>query len=186
MPRYVVFDTETGGLESSTTSLLTAYFGILDENLNLIAELDLALKPESGVYSVTAGALKVNKIDLASHDKDAVPYPQAAVMLANFLRQHCPGPKDKLVPIAHNIPFDYSFVFDKLLEKHLWEEYCSYHSMDTMVIAYYLRLKGAIKTYSLSLGSLTKYFNIEINGELHRAKTDALACVKVLKRMLTI
>jgi oligoribonuclease (3'-5' exoribonuclease) len=42
---YIWFDTETGGLNPKIHSLLTAYFAIVDKDLNLIAELSLQLKP---------------------------------------------------------------------------------------------------------------------------------------------
>jgi DNA polymerase III alpha subunit (gram-positive type) len=185
--KYVVFDTETGGIEASTTSLLTAYFGILNAALEPIAELDMVLKPDNGVYAVTAGALNVNKIDLIKHDKEAIPYSQATIQLFKFLSEYSTGDKyNKLIPIAHNIPFDYSFVFDKLLEKHLWEENVGYRAIDTMGIALFLQLQGKLPTYNLQLATVAKALNVQPIGDLHRAKTDALVCAEVLKKMLKL
>ena len=60
----LAFDCETGGLDPKQADILTLYMGILDEDFKVLEELDLKLKPNSGLPRADAGALKVNKIDL--------------------------------------------------------------------------------------------------------------------------
>lgn len=84
--KYLVTDVETGGFEG--TSLLSAYFGVLDENLNLLDELELFVRPDNRQYVVTAEALAINKINLIEHEKKAVTYKEAGTLLFNFLQKN--------------------------------------------------------------------------------------------------
>ena len=71
---YAFIDTETGGL-STACSLLEVAAVITDTDFNEVASFYVKTKPEDGdrsVYKVQVGALKVNQIDLVSHDKQAV------------------------------------------------------------------------------------------------------------------
>ena len=48
-PMYLFLDNEMGGLEKEQYSLLTSYLLATDDNFNVIAELDLRLKPNDGI-----------------------------------------------------------------------------------------------------------------------------------------
>lgn len=85
--KYLVLDTETGGI-GPEVSLLSAYFRVLDENLNLLDELELFLKPNDGLYKVTAEALGINKIDLVEHEKKAITYREGGTKLFDFLQRN--------------------------------------------------------------------------------------------------
>ena len=85
--KYLVLDTETGGI-GPDVSLLTVYLGVLDENLNLLDELELFLKPNDGIYKTTAEALGINKINLVEHEKKAVTYREGGTLLFQFLQKN--------------------------------------------------------------------------------------------------
>lgn len=85
--KYIVIDTETGGI-GRDVSLLSAYFGVLDENFNLLDELELFVRPDNHIYQVTAEALGINKINLVEHEKKAVTYKEAGTKLFNFIEKN--------------------------------------------------------------------------------------------------
>lgn len=184
MNKYIVIDTETGGI-TTDTSLLTAYFGIFDENFNFVKDLDLTLKPDDEIYHVTSDALKINKINLVEHSVCAVPYKKAKTYLYEFLQRSYQG--EKLIPVGHGLNFDLLRVWQNLISKETWEDFVSYRPLDTGNAAQFLRTVGLFPNdVSGSLGSLIKYFNIESIGELHTAKVDALQTMSVLKGLISI
>lgn len=183
--RYIAIDTETGGL-SPDTSLLTAYFTILDENLDSKASLSLFVKPNNGVYSVTAQALSVNKINLIEHDKIAITYSKAGQDFRDFIIKHSDGGKLKLIPIGQNVYFDLERIYGLLLNKNEAQKYMSYRLLDTGVITQFYKLKGVIPdSISGGLGSLATYFNID-HGKAHTAEGDVNTTIEVLKKLKDI
>ena|SRR5271166_4806596 len=184
--KHIAFDCETGGLLAKDCSLLTVYFTVLDQNLNFLSELPLAIKPDNNApYQVTAGAMAVNKIDLIKHDQIAISESEARQRLYNYLKMESESGKIKLVPVGQNIKFDIDFVNAHLLNKSGWDYFCSYRVMDTGIIGQFLRNVGLIP-YSVtgSLSSYAKFYGINPPGPLHDAKTDTLLTVLVLKAML--
>ena len=60
---FLAFDTETGSLNPDTADLLTAYFAILNEDLEVVEDLYLKLKPiEDRLIKAEDHALNVNKL----------------------------------------------------------------------------------------------------------------------------
>jgi DNA polymerase III epsilon subunit-like protein len=190
-PTYLAFDTETGGLDPKKTSLLTAYFAVLDENFNAIAELDLKIKGDKNeIYHVTGEALKINGINLVElHDENRnVTKGLAALQLKDLLHKHTVGMNgiSPLIPVGHNVDFDIGFVQEHLIPKDLWETYVSYRKLDTSSTANFLKAKKVIPdNISGKLESLAKYFKIDIGkGSYHNAKIDTVVCVALLQKML--
>ena len=183
--KYIAMDVETGGL-TPETSILTAFFAVLDQDFNVTDEIDFNLKPEDGIYRVTAGGLMVNKINLVEHDKTAILVKDAKTPLYEFLKKNNHG--EKLIPIGHNVAFDISRIKrDGLISEGSWETFVSYRCVDTGVVCQFLRAAGLFpEDVSGSLGSLVGYFRIPSIGELHNAKTDTLQTVAVLKELLKI
>lgn len=188
MNKYIAFDCETGGI-GTNHSLLTVWFAVLDEKLNVIDTLDLKLKPNGGEpYRVNAEALNVNKIDLVAHDRVATTVSEGGQQLRSLLWQHSNNGKIKLIPIGHNVVFDEIFIHEHLLGKREWQKYVSYRHLDTGVIARYEIIKGNIPdTVSGSLSSLMEHFDIQFTGNgAHDAQSDTLATVDVLKALLKL
>jgi DNA polymerase III alpha subunit (gram-positive type) len=184
--RYICFDTETGGT-TLDTSLFTACFVALDENLNVVDELDLLVKPDNDQYVVTAQALTVNHINIIAHDGVAIQYKTEKPKLYQFLQKNSNGGAEKLTPIGHGIYFDILRIKQDLIGAGTWDTFVSYRTIDTSIICQFLR---AAKLFpddvSGSLGSLVSYFNLSPQGELHTARTDTLQTVAVLKELLKI
>jgi DNA polymerase III alpha subunit (gram-positive type) len=187
MNKFIAFDNETGGI-APETSLLTVYFAILDDKLNLVDELDLKLKPNDGKpYLVEAGGLAVNKINLIEHDKTAITYSEGGQLLVKLLKKHAVG-KDRLTPLGHNVTFDIRGVTNNLLGDKTWNQFVSYKIQDTQVCARFLQLKGYFPAdMSMSLGSLANHFNIKLtDGTEHESKYDTQLTIEVYKRLLSI
>lgn len=189
MNKYIAMDCESGGI-GPEADLLTAYFGVLDEDFNITAELTIKLRPDSenDFYSVSAKALEINKIDLVKHFKEGEPKSKAGVNLFRFLEKHTPivdGHVQRLVPIGHNVAFDIKKISEKLLGKKTLDMFIGYRVLDTGTIGQFFQTAGLIPpTMSAALGSLMKHYGLEFQGEAHNERADALACVEILKAML--
>ena len=180
-PTYIALDVESGGIDPSF-SLLTFYLAILDEHLDVMHELDLKVKPDDGVYIIAGEALRVNGINLAVHDLEAITYKEAGTQIYDFLHRVNPGGKFKLIPVGHNVAFDIKFLCTHTLSKKSWDKFVGYRTLDTGTISMFLMKTGKIPEMNASLGSLAKYCGIEF--EAHTARGDTLATVGVMKEFL--
>lgn len=181
---YIVCDSETGGFEG--TSLLTVYFGILDNKLNLIDELYLYVKPDDGIYNVTAEALGVNKINLIEHEKTAIKYSEAKTKLFYFLKRYSEDGANKLVPLGHNVAFDIEKIKSCLISDGSWNQFVSYRKLDTGTIGAYLKILGKIpESISGSLSSYAKHFGVDAT-KAHDAKADCQITVEIFRRFLSL
>jgi DNA polymerase III epsilon subunit-like protein len=186
MELILAFDTETGGLDPAKTSLLTAYFVILNENLEAIDELELQIRTEKNEpYSVTSQALEINKINLAELSAKGITKDVARLRLNDFLSRHSNGKTNTITPMAHNLAFDMGFIQAHLLPKEIWDTHVDYHTLDTAGIATFLRRKGKLpKNLSTSLKSLAKHFKLDLSkGDLHTSRFDTVLMVAVYEAM---
>ena len=182
--KYLAFDCETGGIEVKT-SLLTAYFGVLNHKLELVDELDLYCKPDNDEpYVVTAEGLEINGINLVQHHKYALTYGACGKKLRDLIIKHSNNGKVKMIPVGHNVHFDIEGVTTRILSKKNWNQYVSYRTVDTQTFARCLQLKGSLDSnLSTSLSSLIAHFNVKAPGRPHEAKYDTLATIEVLKKL---
>lgn len=194
MIRYLHMDCEMGGRELKY-SLLTAYFMVTDDKFNVLGDLYLRVKPDDGDYVVSGQGMAVNKIDLIAHDKIAIPYKQAKPLLFNFLRQHIlsiPMVENlmwspRLTPVGHGVKGDIEHVLDKLISEGSWEQFCSYHYIDTSVVLQFLRACGKMPPdCDGSVSALAKYFGVDIQGDLHDARVDTKTTAEVFRYMIKL
>jgi DNA polymerase III epsilon subunit-like protein len=182
--RYLVLDTETGGFEG--TSLLTACFLVTDEAFNELDQLMLKMKPDDGKYIVTGESLRVNGIDLKTHDTEAIPYREAGVKLYDFLNGNSILGSEKLIPVGHNVVFDILKIQEFLISKEKWSRFVSYRTLDTATIARACIAAGLLPTsLSGSLSSIAEYFNIDTSAA-HSADGDVAMAVLVLENLLGV
>ena len=188
MIRYLHIDCEMGGRDLKY-SLLTAYFLVTDENFNTLGYLDLKVKPDDGDYILSGQGMGVNCINIQKHDEVAVSYKQAGTILFNFLAQqtnHSCG-KVKLTPVGHGVKGDIAHIIERLISERSWEQFCTYHYMDTSVILQFLRACGKMpEDCDGSVGALAKYFNISVDGFLHDAEVDAKVTCQILKNFVEL
>lgn len=182
--KYIAIDCETGGI-GTDKSLLTAYFGVYDEAFQLRSDLYLHVKPNDGIYKVTAEALSINKINLVEHNQEAITEKEAGTRLYDFLYNANINGKDKLIPIGHNVAFDIKFLQEHLVGQGTWEKFVSYRVLDTGVIAQFFKTAGILsEDISGGLGSLAAHYKIS-QSNAHTAKEDAQVTVKVLQNMIS-
>jgi len=172
--RYLVLDTETGGLDWSRHSLLT--LGLVVGDAGGVAEgLEIAVRHEP--YVVSGGGMKVNRIDLVAHHEAAFDPPQALEALDAFLTRHF-GPDASVTLVGHNIGFDIAFLRAFLeTQGRSLEPRFSHRSVDTHAVAAALRDAGRIPSdVKLSSTALFAHFGIDVpEAKRHTALGDALA-----------
>lgn len=201
---YLAFDCETTGLLPKC-NILTAYFVILDNNLNIVDELDLKIKHD--YYLVFTKALEINNINLLEHDKIAISVIEARSQLIKFLKKYDTintdiidltyHSKNKYQIIGHNIKFDIDMLIsNKILylnEINLYFQTDCY--LDTYKIAQLLKSQKKInKCQSLSLSKLCYYFNIndsnnedtDTNNNFHNCKYDTLCTINLFKKLIEL
>ena len=180
--KYFCFDTELGGLKKEY-SLLTLYGQILNEELNVLDEIDLKMKPDDGIYRVSAESLKINGINLVEHDKIAMPLSEASEKFKNFICRHSMNLNQKIIPMGHNISLDIKFAKNYLMNSSEWEKHFSYRKVDSHSVAMFLGLSSFLPKYeSYSLKVLAEHFNLNTSG-MHNAQTDVELTVKLIKLM---
>jgi DNA polymerase III alpha subunit (gram-positive type) len=182
--KYIAFDVESGGT-TNDMSLLSVYFVVLGEDLKTIyGELDLKIKPNDGIYHVTAEALDVNKINLVEHDKEAITEGKASTLLYEFLEKHAPSGSTKLTPLGHGIAHDIIFIKQHLTKN--FNKFVSYKYLDTGCVVQFLKLIGKVpRDLGGSLKELAEYFDVDI-CVLHSAKDDTLLTIEVLKKICNL
>jgi oligoribonuclease (3'-5' exoribonuclease) len=185
---YLLWDTETGDLEPDTGDLLTAYFAIVDEDLRVVDELDLKLKPNDGRLPIAnAGALKVNGIDLRAHlaDPETVTYAEGKTKLVTLIKKYLKktGRYSNIRPAGYNCPFDVKFTQAYLLPAEEWNSMLHYKQIDVMQYVDFLKLCGIFPPSLGSLNTVIEHLQLP-KRQFHTAKDDSLATLDVLKNIL--
>lgn len=177
-------DIETGGLDYNKYSLLTLYICVLNEADEVVDELDLKLKPNDGVYNVEPSAMKVNKIDLKEHDREAITYKEGRELFSDFVRRNSSG-KSSLRAAGHNIiPFDIPYIKHCLeYTEDEWRFMFHYSYMDTYPIVNFMKYCGWLPEEVGRLTDLVSYFKTK-KREAHNAKEDTLMWIDVFKCLL--
>ena len=132
------------------------------------------LKPDDGIYKICGEAMSVNKIDLAIHDRIAIPNKEGATKLYNWLKGLTDDGKIKATVVGHGVYGDVEWIIYNLLSRGSWEKFTSYRKLDTSAVCQFLKSCGMFPDdVSGSLTSLAQYFNIPVDENLvHEAKYD--------------
>ncbi len=188
MLNYLHLDCEMGGRDLKY-SLLTSYYMVTDANFKVIDSLYLHTKPDDGDYLVCAQGMACNKIDLVQHDKIAIPYKQARGVLYNFLKKHSAEGGRKLTPVGHGVRGDIDHILDKLISWGSWEQFCTYHYVDTSIVLQYLRACGKLPmNIDGSVIGLVEYFDLPLPTKVdwHDAQFDTLMTMFVYQKMVEL
>ena len=163
---------------------------IIDQNLKLLEELDLKLKPDGGRLPIAEeGALKVNGIDLRKHleDPETITYSEAKTKIVAVLKKYLKknGRHSNIRGMGYNYDFDESFINEYLIPTDEWNSLINYNSVDPKIVVNFLKDANWLPQELGSLVSVVKYFNIPM-GTAHTAKADTLAMVEAYKKLLEL
>jgi len=167
-------DTETGGLDPRSHSLLSLGL-VVGDGPKVVHSLEILVRHEP--YVVSAGGLRVNRINLVEHSEQALDPPIALSVLDVFLDQHFPHRCQQIVLAGHNVAFDRAFLEVFLASQgRALEPRFSHRLVDTHSLAAGLRDAGRLPLADLNSTALFAHFAIEVPAEQrHTALGDALA-----------
>ncbi|MDR3669269.1 MAG: 3'-5' exonuclease [Holophaga sp.] len=167
-------DTETGGLDPRSHSLLSLGL-VVGDGPRVANSLEILVRHEP--YVVSAGGLKVNRIDLVRHSEAALDPPMALNVLDVFLDQHFPHRCQPIVLAGHNVGFDQAFLGAFLAgQGRALEPRFSHRVVDTHSLAAGLREAGRLPLDDLNSTALFAHFGIQVpEDQRHTALGDALA-----------
>jgi hypothetical protein len=155
-------------------------------------DLYLRIKPNDGIYKVTAEGMSVNKIDLLAHNKIAINEREAGKYLYQKLKTWSEIAENRpLIPVGHSIQFDLNTIIQHIISKNTWNNFVSYKQLDTANIAEFCKLQGKLPIdLSLSLENLCDYFQIKENTDeknlFHDAKFDTVKTVEILEKLMNL
>lgn len=178
-------DTETGGLDPRKHSLLSVAL-VVGEGNRVANSLEVLIRHEP--FVVSAGGMKVNRIDLVRHAASALDPEMALGVLNVFLEQHFPHRCKPIILAGHNVAFDQAFL-GAFLEGlgHALEPRFSHRAVDTHSIASALRDAGKLPLENLGSTNLFAHFGIEVPEEKrHTALGDALATFELYWKLVEL
>lgn len=185
MNRLLIFDTETGGLDPAIHSLLSIG-GVVWEDGRIVDTIEINIVEDQITADIKA--LAVNKIDLAEHKANGVDIYDAINLWEAFVTKHFGTKKVELC--GHNVGFDLGFLkrFYRLSSREqFYDKRYSYRSLDTISLAFGLKLSGKLPLQKLNLASLWKHYGIEVSQDkAHNALTDALVTAEILNKMIGV
>lgn len=192
--KYLLLDTETSGWNPYKNGLIEFGGAALDENLEVVATLERLVKPPKDT-EVNEESLAVNNISHAEIES-GISYNDfcrefRAFLVDNFGMQ-------KPIVIGQFFPFDYAFLQQVFSVEEGQENHIGWHLMgndfiDTKAVVNYFNLKATLEgknppfpiTSLSAAGGLKETLGIDTSAfPPHRALSDAMATLEVLKKLL--
>jgi DNA polymerase III subunit epsilon len=188
MSSLLVVDTETGGTDPGTHSILSLA-GVVFTDGAITEQFEILIV--ESVLSVTSNALQVNRIDLREHSARGVSPHRAVGELKEFLIDHFAAELrsgEKVTLAGHNINFDIGFMRRLFrLADASFEELFSYRVLDTVSVLRYLALAGLVPPHCVAADAAFAHFGITVpEGERHTALGDAKATALLLEKLIRI
>lgn len=163
---FVVLDLETSGASPQTGSAITEIGAVKICGGQVLGTFKTFVNPGTPVPPFITELTGITDEML----RDAPKIESVLPLLLEFL-----GSEKSTVFVAHNAPFDLSFLkASAALHGYIWP---NFRVIDTVKAARYVLTKDDVANYQL--GTLAAYFRTEIAPN-HRALDDALATVDVL------
>jgi DNA polymerase III subunit epsilon len=181
--RLLVIDCETTGLSPTNNQVLTVGLLLVEirrEEYDIIDSEHLKIK--HSVYKVSGLALKINKINLENHHKEAIEIEKACTIINEFIKKY---DLYETPLLGHNIKFDLAFIQNLYQGTEIEFNHCLEH-IDTWHIWNSLKQEGIIP-FELkgSLKVLAKYFQVSYKGA-HDALVDCKITTEVYHSLLSI
>lgn len=187
MPKLLIIDTETGGLDPGRYSILSIAAAIWDDSIVGDSFEAYILEPN---LHVEREAMEVNRIDLQWLQKNGLAPSEAVSRLHSFLDKsfgHVPD-RRPITLAGHNVSFDISFL------KRLYtlagvnfDDFYSHRALDTASLIQFLILAGRMPLSEASSTAAFSHFGITFGaGERHSALGDAIATAKLLSKLIEL
>lgn len=182
--KFLVVDTETGGLDCDNHSLLSVAGISWEPNGEVVPVFDLYVKEDE--INAIDKALKINKIDLNEVKEKGFSPSMAVARIRGRLDAHFGLKRRPIQLVAHNAPFDLGFLrrLYRLAGEDMSKDFRS-RALDTCSILQFLMLSGKVEGYRASADTLFKAAGVEIEEkDRHTAFGDAYATAKSLNIIL--
>lgn len=176
--RYLVLDTETGGLSEKDYDILSIGYVVTNKSLRVLTKGEILIKADPS--RVSEEALKVNGINLEEHNAVAYTAQQAAAKLDLVVTKYWKEKKPTI--IGQNIPFDVKFV-KTIFEGTGMSFTPHYKSIDLRTVWQLLLALGKVSTPDSKQDTILDYLGIESKGKRHTALTDAENVLRILKEI---
>lgn len=188
MSKLLVIDTETGGLDPATHSILSVG-AIIWEDGKLMDSFEVyVLEP---TLQVDKKAMEVNRISLPWLHQHGLNPADAVKQFIAFIERNFneyQNQRDKVPIVGHNINFDVGFLKRLFsLAGQNYDEVFSHRVLDTAGILRFLSLAGKISIHGAGSTAAFDYFHIDINSsERHTALADARATGQLLTKLIEL
>ena len=163
---FVVVDLETTGASPKKGAAITEIGAVKVKGGEIIGEFKSFVNPLSPIPEYITAMTGINDLMLAHA-------PVIDEIFPTFLE--FAGSQNESVLVAHNAPFDLSFL--KSAAKELDYEWPKYKTLDTVTIARQLLTKEDVR--DCKLGTLAQFFGTKTEPN-HRALDDAKATTEIL------
>lgn len=188
MTKFLVIDTETGGIDPDRYSLLSLAAAVWTDG-RIEGEMEVYVGEPDIV--VTAQALEINGFDLVEHARIAVPPAEALSRLLDFVTDQFQlelAAGEKVVLVGHNVGFDVSFLRRLCrLAGSPFPLIFSHRTLDTASVLRFLALAGFLPVSAVASTEAFSYLGVRIPEELrHTALGDARATAELLTRLLEL
>ena len=183
---YLVVDTETGGLDPKSHSILSIAGVAWQANKCLEPLFDFYICEEE--IEVTKRALEVNKIDLEVVKEEGYGCYEAVREIKKALNKRFGDDRKPLTLIGHNIGFDVGFM-KRLYNQAGQDYYVDFkdRALDTASILEFFMIAGEINGFRASADVLFKATGVEIEEkDRHTAKGDAIATAKAIDALISM
>jgi DNA polymerase III epsilon subunit-like protein len=149
LKNILILDTETGGIDPNTDSILTIALLKYEEVLTN-PPTEIGIKPYG--KKIKKSAILYNNINKDLNNIKFLSKEEVGKFIINFLENKFDYTSNKITLLGHNVGFDINFI--KILFKELdidFYKYFSYRSIDTASILMFLYDAGKIETPVFSL-----------------------------------
>lgn len=165
------FDSETGGLDPNTSSMIEMASIVTDFKGNIKKELTLKVFPE---VPVEPKAAEINGYTKEAWEKEAIPLRDAVPQFMELAKNS--------IFVSHNAPFDWGF-FERAMVKGGFRWIGDYHKIDTVALSMPYYVAG--KVPNLKLHTMCQYFGIDM-GKAHTALSDARSCKELYFKLMNM
>ena len=183
--KYLVIDTETGGLDPEKNSILSIAGVLWEPGKTIEPIFDFYVKEH--FINVEEAALKVNKIDMNKVHTASEPY-IVVKKIQNALNERLGSDRKPIQLVGHNVAFDIAFVERLYRHAGVEKEYNTDfrdRAMDSCSILEFLLLSGKAEGHRASADVLFRTAGVEIEEkERHTALGDAVATAHALEALI--